>query len=303
MTSPSVHQRLKIGFMMCGKIVDTEPDVVIMDGDNGDAFILLVQEDKRHLSLSRDSADAELIAEAVAAFSANNKQRIDSGLTPLTNQVVAGIIVLGTGPTFYKIPISSELVTAMGGAQYPPNVTVLLNRAARKAENMTAILHASSTTGLWKPAPLHGTAARLWTNIDATSHGLLRTTPPDPYDLFADVAARASLPVSPERAWFPNGVNEAQELGSGAYGIVYCAYDTNSPPGCPRYYVVKCMGRFSRYTDREIFLRGLCSTHSPASTLHRQFYVDGLLCILPTSLLAISGRSLTKASSRITLPQ
>ncbi|KAJ7048483.1 kinase-like domain-containing protein [Mycena amicta] len=69
-------------------------------------------------------------------------------------------------------------------------------------------------------------------------------------------------------------------LGSGAYGIVYRGYDTNSPPGCPRYYAVKCMGRPSGYTDREISLHGLCSTHPSVITLHRQFYVDGLLCIV-----------------------
>ncbi|KAJ6590176.1 hypothetical protein DFH09DRAFT_976764 [Mycena vulgaris] len=31
----------------------------------------------------------------------------------------------GTAPTFYKIPISSELVTAISRAQYPPNATVV----------------------------------------------------------------------------------------------------------------------------------------------------------------------------------
>ncbi|KAJ7057881.1 hypothetical protein C8F01DRAFT_1151431 [Mycena amicta] len=117
-----VRQRPNIRFMMCGKYLDAEPDIVITDGDD---FILLVQEDKRPLSPARDCAEAELIAEAVAAFSANNKQRIDSGLTPLTSKVVAGIVMVGTAPMFYKIPISSELVTAIATAQYPPNVTTV----------------------------------------------------------------------------------------------------------------------------------------------------------------------------------
>ncbi|KAJ7790611.1 hypothetical protein B0H14DRAFT_2939062 [Mycena olivaceomarginata] len=115
-----VHQRLEIGFMMCGQKVDAKPDVVIMDGDD---YILLVQEDKRHLSL--DDAEPQLIAEAVAAYYANNRRRTAVGLTPVTSKVFAGIVMFGTAPTFYKIPISSELVTAIGRAQYPPNATIV----------------------------------------------------------------------------------------------------------------------------------------------------------------------------------
>jgi hypothetical protein len=48
-----VHQRLEIGFMMCGQKVDAKPDVVIMDGDD---YILLVQEDKvRVVDLCQES--------------------------------------------------------------------------------------------------------------------------------------------------------------------------------------------------------------------------------------------------------
>ncbi|KAJ7130293.1 hypothetical protein C8R44DRAFT_872111 [Mycena epipterygia] len=111
-----VHQRLEIGFVMCGQKVDATPSVVIMDDED---YILLVQE--------RHSLDAEpqLIAEAVAAFYENNRRRTDVGLTPVTSKVFAGIVMAGTAPTFYKIPISSELVTAMSSAQYPPTATVV----------------------------------------------------------------------------------------------------------------------------------------------------------------------------------
>lgn len=40
-----IHQRLEIGFFMCGQTVKAKPDVVVMDEED---YILLVQEDKVH---------------------------------------------------------------------------------------------------------------------------------------------------------------------------------------------------------------------------------------------------------------
>lgn len=56
--------------------------------------------------LSDDSAEPPLIADAVAAFSANNSRRhaVGPGLIPATSKVFAGILRFGTGPIFYKIP-------------------------------------------------------------------------------------------------------------------------------------------------------------------------------------------------------
>ncbi|KAJ7115539.1 hypothetical protein C8R43DRAFT_1113028 [Mycena crocata] len=118
-----VHQRLEIGFMMCGKKVEAKPDVVIMDG--GD-YLLLVQQDKGHLSL--DDAEPQFIAAAIAAYYANNRQRTAAGLPPLTSEVFVGIVMYGTAPTFYKIPITSEPVTAIARAQFPQNATILYLR-------------------------------------------------------------------------------------------------------------------------------------------------------------------------------
>ncbi|KAJ7082378.1 hypothetical protein B0H15DRAFT_852732 [Mycena belliarum] len=115
-----VHQRLEIGFVMCGQKVGANPDIVIMDAED---YILLVQQDKRHLS--SDTAEPQLIAEAVAAYYANNSRRRAVGLEPVTSKVFAGIVLLGTAPIFYQIPISSELVTAIARAQHPQNPTIV----------------------------------------------------------------------------------------------------------------------------------------------------------------------------------
>ncbi|KAJ7508171.1 hypothetical protein B0H11DRAFT_1792850 [Mycena galericulata] len=115
-----VHQHLEIGFFMCGQKVDAKPDVVIM---NEKDYILLVQEDKRYMS--SDEAEPQLIAEAVAAHYENNRRRRDLGLPTVSSKVFAGIVMSGTAPTFYKIPISEGLVDAISRAQYPPNVTVV----------------------------------------------------------------------------------------------------------------------------------------------------------------------------------
>ncbi|KAJ7851442.1 hypothetical protein B0H14DRAFT_3661335 [Mycena olivaceomarginata] len=117
-----VHQRLEIGFMMCGQKVDAKPDVVIMDGDD---YILLVQEDKvrvvtcRWTTLSPNSSQRLL---PPTMRTTDGARLLDC---PVTSKVFAGIVMFGTAPTFYKIPISSELVTAIGRAQYPPNATIV----------------------------------------------------------------------------------------------------------------------------------------------------------------------------------
>ncbi|KIJ31389.1 hypothetical protein M422DRAFT_185989 [Sphaerobolus stellatus SS14] len=142
-----VHQRLEIGFVMCGSRVDAKPDVCVMDEN----YLLLVQEDKRRASV--DDPESQLIAEAIAAFYENNRRRSAIGLPAIQAKVFAGITMFGTAPTFYKLPITTALLDSIMTAQFPlrqtivhklvppvPNMAQFLENGMRPLENRRVIL-------------------------------------------------------------------------------------------------------------------------------------------------------------------
>ncbi|KAK2463783.1 hypothetical protein APHAL10511_004181 [Amanita phalloides] len=113
--------RKDIPLVICGEKRHAKTDVCIID-DHG--ILLLVQEDKRHME--NDDPEAQLIAEAIAAFAANNEVRrnvLDQ--PPLPSKVMAGITLKGTMPIFYKILVTTELVILVGGGAYPSTPTIV----------------------------------------------------------------------------------------------------------------------------------------------------------------------------------
>ncbi|KZP20346.1 hypothetical protein FIBSPDRAFT_827148 [Athelia psychrophila] len=118
-----IHTRKEISFEMCGQRVDAKMDVCVMERGPGGRFLLLVQEDKRHLSPA--DPEPQLVAEAIAAFSYNNNARRQGGLQPLHDAVVPGITMVGSAPVFYKIPVTQDLLTAIITAQYPQDAIVV----------------------------------------------------------------------------------------------------------------------------------------------------------------------------------
>ncbi|KAL0955382.1 hypothetical protein HGRIS_001630 [Hohenbuehelia grisea] len=115
-----IHQRKELSFIMHGSVVYAKPDVCVMDDTD---FLLLVQEDKRRISTI--DAAPQLIAEAIAAFSSNNYRRINSGLAPLQSHVFPGIIMIGTAPIFFRIPITEALLKSVQVGSYPARQTVV----------------------------------------------------------------------------------------------------------------------------------------------------------------------------------
>ncbi|SJL09500.1 uncharacterized protein ARMOST_12878 [Armillaria ostoyae] len=106
------HTRVDLPLLMCGEYRYAKTDVCLVDCSQND-ILLLVQEDN----------EAQLVAEAVAAFSQNNQSRRDVGLPPLDEKIMAGIVMLGTTPTFYKIPVSQSLLYHIRHGTYPPELT------------------------------------------------------------------------------------------------------------------------------------------------------------------------------------
>jgi len=113
--------RKDIPFVICGEQKHAKTDVCIIE-DHG--ILLLVQEDKRHMA--NDHPGAQLIAEAIAAFAANNEiRRKVLRQPPLPSKIMLGITMRGTMPTFYKISVTTELVVSVGGGAYPNTPTTV----------------------------------------------------------------------------------------------------------------------------------------------------------------------------------
>jgi len=119
-----LRTRKDIPLVICGENRNAITDVCVIDVGQNEEILLLVQEDKRHM----DNSDPEpqLIAEAIAAFAANNQTRQQTFSQPLLDsKIMAGITMKGTTPIFYKIKVTAELVTNVGGGVYPQAATTV----------------------------------------------------------------------------------------------------------------------------------------------------------------------------------
>ena len=106
--------------VICGISYSVQTSICVVDDD--DKILLLVHVDER-LSNLKDP-EPQVIAEAIAAFAANNKVRVTSlGLAPLTSTMFPAITMIGTNPIFYKIFVTAQLSTAVQHGTYPENET------------------------------------------------------------------------------------------------------------------------------------------------------------------------------------
>jgi hypothetical protein len=113
-----VHQRKDIPFFVCGGKTHAQTDVSLVDRNRG--IHLVIQEDKSHLKGM--DPEPQLIAEAIAAYQYNMKR---IGLPTIQAKMIPGIIMAGSTPTFYKIPITQDLVDAVETGQYPEKPTIV----------------------------------------------------------------------------------------------------------------------------------------------------------------------------------
>jgi hypothetical protein len=128
----SICTRRDIQLTICGEQRYAKTDVCILDDSD---ILLLVQEGKRHMEFG--DPEPQLIAEAIATFQANNTTRRHS-LASLGAKLIAGITMVGTSPTFYKIPVTEALSKAVQTGQFPTTPIVVamhvpdLDRPARR---------------------------------------------------------------------------------------------------------------------------------------------------------------------------
>ncbi|PBK95740.1 hypothetical protein ARMGADRAFT_1052919 [Armillaria gallica] len=102
----AIRTRKELRFLICGDSKYAKSDDCIFDRDTNDIILLL-------------------IAETIAAFQDNNARRISVGLDPLDSKVIPSIIMVGTSPNFFKIPVTRELTRCVESGQFPPTLTIV----------------------------------------------------------------------------------------------------------------------------------------------------------------------------------
>lgn len=116
-----VRSHMDIDFDICGEDRRAQIDVCVVDDIH---ILLLVQENKHHMT-QKDPVP-QLIAKAIAAFQANNTKRTHLlGQDPITHKIIPGIVMTGTSPVFFKIPVTIELANSVSMGEYPPTPTVV----------------------------------------------------------------------------------------------------------------------------------------------------------------------------------
>ncbi|KAH7904821.1 hypothetical protein BJ138DRAFT_1106496 [Hygrophoropsis aurantiaca] len=126
--------------LTCGEYKDAKTDACIIDRSTNNELVLV--QVCRHIRAKRDPYP-QLVATAIAAFQSNNSRRITSGSDPLENKIFPAFTMIGSSPTFLKVPVTAELSRCVQSGLYPTTPTVVFAHepeiprpAQRRAEGM-----------------------------------------------------------------------------------------------------------------------------------------------------------------------
>lgn len=86
-------------------------------------MLLLVQANKT--SANPSDPEAQMVAEAIAAFQFNNEVRKLEGLPELDAMTIPSMIMVGTQPAFYFVPVTKQLSNAVAFGDRPEAVTII----------------------------------------------------------------------------------------------------------------------------------------------------------------------------------
>ena len=119
-TSRRVHSSMRrpLQLLIGGEQRSAQTDVCLIYDHT---VLLLVQEDKAG-NQPAGYGEAQLIAEAVAARQCNVRNGI---LDKETTEIMPAILMIGTYPVFYKIPVSAELSLSIASLDVPKVETVV----------------------------------------------------------------------------------------------------------------------------------------------------------------------------------
>lgn len=116
--------RVDLPLLICNESRHAKTDVCIFDSPQKN-ILLVVQANKRseREEPEPNNARTQLVAAAVAAFNKNNEEREAIGRPPLMEKVMPGIVIVGTSPIFFKIPVTQTLSTHIRHGTYPSEKT------------------------------------------------------------------------------------------------------------------------------------------------------------------------------------
>ena len=113
----TVATRYIIPLTICGETRAAQTEVCIIYRPTTILLVLV------GTLLDKTNAEAQVVAEAIAAFQFNNAKRAARGQPVLEVMTIPCIIMFGTNPTFYLVPVTTELSKAVVTAQYPTTQT------------------------------------------------------------------------------------------------------------------------------------------------------------------------------------
>jgi hypothetical protein len=109
-----------IPLTICGEDTLAPTDVCLVA--RRPMVLLVLRQDKSMFDLSQ-RPEPQIIADAIAAYQYNNRRRKISGLPTLDAMTIPCIIMDGTRPTFYLVPVTQALSIAVVTGQYPETPT------------------------------------------------------------------------------------------------------------------------------------------------------------------------------------
>ncbi|KAI0797577.1 hypothetical protein C8Q75DRAFT_887065 [Abortiporus biennis] len=114
-----------IPFVAGGDRVFAKPYLRIVKGPKYCRQHCLVLEAQERSTLS-DDPEPRLLADGIASFYEDRRRLEKSGEQPMTeSKIVPGIIIHGTAPIFYKIPVTKELLDAAENGEVPVHETLV----------------------------------------------------------------------------------------------------------------------------------------------------------------------------------
>ncbi|KAG2110316.1 uncharacterized protein F5147DRAFT_797075 [Suillus discolor] len=112
-----------IPLSICGDVCQVaQTDVCLRDLQS--TVLLVLRVDKSAFNACQP--EPEVIAGAIAAYQNNNQRRLLRALSPLDAMTIPCITMVGTRPTFYLVPVTKALSTAVETGQYPEVQTTVM---------------------------------------------------------------------------------------------------------------------------------------------------------------------------------